>query len=110
MRGSNALCKTCFVSFKKSEGHSKKHCSVECAALEKPRCKPLCTDFAETIVEFKNGSRHVKRFCKDCLRGGLIPVYLSTLPKEDLERLLTVNLEIRNSYRAWYPKEESASH
>lgn len=68
-----AICKMCFKNFPKKNGMGN-ICSDECKerSLRLPgRCKPSCDslNFENVPVIFKNGTQHLKRFCKICRRG-----------------------------------------
>ncbi len=72
------LCKICGTNFECKKKKGPAFCSPECKkiAQEKPnrRCEPQClpNDLSYREVVFKDGTRHIQRYCIDCLRTDFV--------------------------------------
>lgn len=68
-----AFCRGCarmfFVQRKRQ-----KICSEECLdrVRQLGRCSPVCAEFEDIPVTFRDGTQHVKRVCKRCRRGNYV--------------------------------------
>jgi len=69
------ICKVCFKNFegnKKSKGICSEVCRIK--IVSETKCYPSCSEENLSVIQvtFKNGSKHLKRYCKLCRSGGLV--------------------------------------